>query len=307
MGGVVGWMLWTLISLTSLIRGATTEETVQKDKITESGKQKLTAICRRPDQCNSTDGVFGFDIDDCSVIDANRKILMEFTPKASCTSAVVGFFKTMGLEHEVDYSGWPHDFRDNFQTNCGHATPCHYLDPQWYRWKVVRNPYDRAVSGYLTCMIAKALRPLLPLPLVNASFETFIDYLLLLPPKDLHFFLWRHAGPQNQAYERHVYENHLPPIFNVVVKVEESEIGLQKIFEETGVKYDLKHISPHYRKRDHRIQRYVGNVSWMEVKDQIPQDYGYFYSKELMKKVELLYRWDLVLYNYTYPFFIPTM
>eukprot|EP01040_Poterioochromonas_malhamensis_P012882 gene12882-14112_t len=193
MYGVVGWMLWALISLSSLVRGTITEETIQKGKITESGKQKLTAICRPiSQQCNSTDGVFGFDIDGYSLIDANRKILMEFTPKASCTSAVVGFLKAMGLEHEVDYTGWPHDFRDYIYNNCSHATLCHYLDPQWYRWKVVRNPYDRAVSGYLYAMTAKFGRWLLPLQILDTSFESFIEYLLLLPPQELELFLWRH-------------------------------------------------------------------------------------------------------------------
>eukprot|EP00599_Poterioochromonas_sp_BG-1_P004051 CAMPEP_0173138156 /NCGR_PEP_ID=MMETSP1105-20130129/3523_1 /TAXON_ID=2985 /ORGANISM="Ochromonas sp., Strain BG-1" /LENGTH=161 /DNA_ID=CAMNT_0014050699 /DNA_START=396 /DNA_END=879 /DNA_ORIENTATION=+ len=152
-------------------------------------------------------------------------------------------------------------------------------------------PFDRAVSNYLYCMVAKVIRNVLPLSLVDVSFEEFIDYLLLLPENYLHLFLGRHAGPQIQAYERHAYENHLPPVFNVVVKVEESEIGLQKIFDQVGVKYDLKHVSKHYRKRDHSIQRYVGNLTWLQVKDQVPHNYGYFYSKELIKKVESLYKW----------------
>eukprot|EP01040_Poterioochromonas_malhamensis_P015582 gene15582-17465_t len=217
----VGQMLWILISLYLVIGGALADETTREGKITESGKLKLTELCRALEQCNGST-VFGFDIDEFSLIDTNRKILMEFTPKASCTSAVVGFLKAMGLKQMVHYIGWPHDFREhNFRISCGRATACHYLDPQWYRWKVVRNPYDRAVSNYLYAMVAKVLRPILPPPLVDASFETFVDYLLLLSPKDLHSFLWRHAGPQNQPYERHIYENHLPPIFNVVVKVEE--------------------------------------------------------------------------------------
>eukprot|EP01040_Poterioochromonas_malhamensis_P013442 gene13442-14787_t len=226
-------LIWGLMYL---IRGVLSEESILEGEITESGKQKLAEICRPPDQCNSTN-VFGFDIDCYSLIDSKRKVLMEFTPKASCTSAVVGFFKAMGLEHEVDYIGWPHDFRDKyFHNSCGRATPCHYVDPQWFRWKIVRNPYDRAVSNYLYCMVAKVIRNVLPLSLVDVSFEEFIDYLLLLPENYLQLFLGRHAGPQIQAYERHAYENHLPPVFNVVVKVEESEIGLQKIFEQVGVK-----------------------------------------------------------------------
>ncbi len=300
-------MFWGLLYLSSLIHGVTSDEGILEGEITESGKQKLAEICQLPDQCNNTT-VFGFDIDCYSVIDSKRRILMEFTPKASCTSAVVGFFKAMGLEHEVDYIGWPHDFRDKyFHNSCGRATPCHYVDQQWFRWKIVRNPYDRAVSNYLYCMVAKVIRNVLPLSLVDVSFEEFIDYLLLLPENYLQLFLGRHAGPQIQAYEQYAYENHLPPVFNVVVKVEESEIGLRKIFEQVGVKYDLKHVSKHYRKRDHSIQRYVGNLTWLEVKDQVPHNYGYFYSKELIKKVGSLYKWDLQFYNYTYPFFIPNI
>eukprot|EP01040_Poterioochromonas_malhamensis_P010155 gene10155-11041_t len=166
---------------------------------------------------------------------------MEFTPKADCTSAVVAFFQTMGLELGVDYVGWPHNFRDqHFYDRCGKATHCHYLMPDWFRFKVVRNPFDRAVSNYLHCIGTPHVQKLLPPPIVNASFETFIEYMMTLPEKEFQLFLYRHAGPQSQPYERYVYAKKLPPIFNVIVKVEDSEKAIQQIANMTGAYYNIK-------------------------------------------------------------------
>jgi len=274
---------------------------------TETGKKKLEVVCRQPVNplCKNTT-VYGFHIDCYSVIDVKKKILMEFTPKADCTSAVVAFFQTMGLELGVDYVGWPHNFRDqHFYDRCGKATHCHYLMPDWFRFKVVRNPFDRAVSNYLHCIGTPHVQKILPPSIVNASFETFIEYMMTLPEKQFQLFLYRHAGPQSQPYERYVYAKKLPPIFNVIVKVEDSEKAIQQIANMTGAYYNIKPVPHHYRQRDNTINHFVGNITWPKLKGHVPKSYGYFYSKELIKKVETLYKWDLLLYDYTYPFAMP--
>ena len=293
------------LSVLSFIEGF--GEAIDYEGPTDAGKKKLEVVCREPIHvsCESTT-VYGFEIDCYSVVDINKKILMEFTPKADCTSAVVAFFRAMGLELGVDYVGWPHTFRDqHFYAHCGRASNCHYLMSDWFRFKVVRNPFDRAVSNYLHCIGSPHVQKILPSPLVNSSFETFIDYLLALSAKELQVFLYRNAGPQSQPYERFVYGKKLPPIFNVIVKAEDSEKSLQQIANMTGTRYSIRPIPNHYRQRNNTIKHFVGNVSWPDLKGHIPKNYGYFYSKELIKKVERLYRWDLILYGYSYPFELP--
>jgi hypothetical protein len=65
------------------------------------------------DQCRSISiplckkqGLHGFSLDGFSVVDYKRKILMEFTPKAEYTAAVVAFFSAMGFDYGTDYRGW---------------------------------------------------------------------------------------------------------------------------------------------------------------------------------------------------------
>ncbi len=225
------------ISILSFMKGFS--EAINYEGPTDVGKKKLEVVCRDPTNlsCQSTT-VYGFDIDCYSVVDTKKKILMEFTPKADCTSAVVAFFQAMGLELGVDYVGWPHNFRDqHFNGRCGKATHCHYLMPDWFRFKVVRNPFDRAVSNYLHCIGTPHVQNILPPPLINSSFEAFIDHMLTLSEKQFQLFLYRHAGPQSQLYERYVFAKKLPPIFNVIVKAEDGEKSLQQIANMTGIRW----------------------------------------------------------------------
>ncbi len=75
----------------------------------------------------------------------------------------------------------------------------------------------------------------------------------------------------------------------------------------TGIRYYIKPIPNHYRQRNNTIKHFVGNLTWPDLKGYVPKNYGYFYSKELIKKVETLYKWDLLLYDYSYPFAVPNV
>lgn len=302
--------------------------------ITKQGKKNLRK-CAKFGKCSTHRSVYGYAIDEYTMVDHSNKILMEFTPKADCTAAVVAFLEAFGFEQDVHYSGWPHTFRDNYyNVRCGVGTPCMYFQPSWFRFKVVRNPYDRAVSSYLYVMRTSFLIEMLPKYLQNASFEQFIDYQLTLPLHQLQYFATRHAGLQSTYYERFLYtihhtnnhnkhhhlrkslenptqypenawnSSHFPPIFHEIVKVESSKEGFDRIYKRTRIQFQLKNITKHYQIRNNNIQRYVGNQSWIELKEkgQVPNDYGYFYNKELKKKVEHLFYWDLLLYNYSFPF-----
>lgn len=300
------WLIFYVVWMYTIIciHGEENKSIYNFEGITRGGWQKFTLACKRPERCDRY-GIYGYAIDNYALIDTKRKVLMEFTPKASCTSAVIAFFESVGFEYGVDYKGWPHVFRDRYYNpRCGHATACHYLNPNWFRFKVVRNPYERAVSSYLYIMNTPMFIPFLP-PVGNASFEQFIDYLATLPLHEFQEYATRHAAPQSQNYERYAFEKNLPPIFHVIVKAEESEIGIQAIYDRVGVRYELKPLVKHHQTRDDSVQKYVGNLSWIDVRDQVPKSYGYFYSHSLKKKVETLYKWDLQLYNYTYPFNTP--
>jgi hypothetical protein len=48
----------------------------------------------------------GMKISPSSLVDYKRKILMEFSPKADCTSATVMFLAHMGYRYGLEFSGW---------------------------------------------------------------------------------------------------------------------------------------------------------------------------------------------------------
>ena len=184
---------------------------------------------------------------------------------------------------------------------------------------MVRNPFDRAVSSYLYVMKTGFLNEFLPKHIKRTSFEGFINYLLTLSPDVFQYFCTRHAGPQSQYYERFVYienkkmedgnstmKNPYPPVFHEIVKLEDSKQSFERIHHQTGIRYQLKYSSKtHFQSRNGNIHSFVGNLTWDELnrnQNGIPQSYGYFYNEDLKAKVEKLYYWDLLLYNYTYPF-----
>ncbi len=75
-----------------------------------------------------------------------------FSPKAGCTFAVKWFyFQTGILEEALAYSQWPHDYRlQVLYEQPGYRDKVTAVPALGARAvKFVRNPYDRAVSGYL--------------------------------------------------------------------------------------------------------------------------------------------------------------
>lgn len=269
------------------------------DGISRDGWYKL-ASCGQTEKCDRY-GIYGYTLDGYTLIDNKRKILMEFTPKADCTSAVVAFFKAVGFEYGIDYKGWPHTFRDKyFNARCGRATACMYYQDDWYRFKVVRNPYDRVVSSYVYVMKTNFLTKFIPYQLRNASFEQFIDLLSSLRSDDLQEYAYRHASLQSQPYERYLYQQNIS-IFHEIVQVENITHSLQRIYQKTGILYDFNFIPKHYQKRV-ILNKYVGNLTWTELQHQVPKNYGLFYNSITREKVAKIFHWDLLLYNYSYPF-----
>eukprot|EP01040_Poterioochromonas_malhamensis_P017049 gene17049-19506_t len=233
-------------------------------KVAQKAHDKL-GKCVKPPSCTTYRGFYGYALDEYSMVDTKKKILMEFSPKADCTAAVVAFLETSGYQQNDDYFGWPHIFRERYyDRHCGEATHCLYYDPTWFRFKVVRNPFDRAVSSYLYVMKTGFLNEFLPKHIKRTSFEGFINYLLTLSPDVFQYFCTRHAGPQSQYYERFVYtenkkfeegnstmKNPYPPVFHEIVKLEDSKQSFERIHHQTGIRYQLKYSSKtHFQSRN---------------------------------------------------------
>ena len=84
------------------------------------------------------------------VKNSHRKIIMDWTPKAACSVMIAMFFDSMGIQQDINYTGFIHRYRKEvFYPRYGHVTMEELLDTLWYKFKVVRNPYARMVSSYM--------------------------------------------------------------------------------------------------------------------------------------------------------------
>ena len=279
--------------------------------ITEAGRQ---VQCQTSHRCD-TKTYFGIRIPATSIVDNKAKILMEFSPKAACTSAIVMFLNQTGYRYGIEYTGWPHTFRDQYYNpRCGRANACMYYDENWFRFKVVRNPWDRVVSSYIHIMTYKELREkFIPFKERNhLSFQKFIFLLEKMPSKDLQGFAGAHAGYQSHPYERILYqrrqqEGHSQAskylVFHEIVQSENPLPALTRINQKLGTQFHLTFKAHHYADRKDQTQnRFVGNIPWPRLQSQIPRNYGLFYNPELKLRVHQLYLWDILLYNYSFPF-----
>lgn len=250
---------------------------------------------------------YGYEIERTAMtlVDNRNKILMEIIPKADCSGATVMFAQNMGFRYGLEYDGWPHHFRKKYlYTRCGRATPCMMYDPSYFRFKVVRNPYSRVVSGFIHIMRA----PLLLKNYVteeqrkNWTFNDFLQVLQTLNETELQHYGQGHCSFQSQPFERRYYGQKHTTIYHAFVHAENSKEQLKAINEHLGTSFSLHNIIRQGATKNRYQKEYVGSMPWWQLKDRIPKDYGLFYSKYSKQIVEKVFHWDLLLYNYTFPY-----
>jgi hypothetical protein len=249
----------------------------------------------------------GFQIPYSVMINNDKKILMEYTPKAGCTAAVTMFMNSMGFIQNSVYHVWPHLFREQyFEKRCGTANPCMYESDQWYRFKVVRNPYDRVVSSYIHIMKYAVLRDkVVPEDKRETmSFEQFVEHIKEVPTKVLQGLAGGHVAFQTQPYERKYFRSKAMTVFHDYVYSEKLEEGIERINNRTGGNFKKGDRGVHVVKRHNGTNYFVGNMSWHELKDKIPSDYGLFYNTRIQTLVHHVYIWDIEMYQYKFPFHI---
>ena len=236
---------------------------------------------------------------DC-LIDRERKIIIAFTPRASCTVVSSFFIHHMGLyEQAKEMSGWIHNFRGAVLNTHKKYVPSvsDWQDQNILKVKVVRNPYLRAVSSY-THHIRTSCS--------NRSFEEYLKDLLIGDTAEL---------PNDQVKTRNYHAkqqySQIDKSVNEIVKIEEVESRLKKIDQRYGS--DLlnsylivKRSDSHIMGKDLSIKEYTGDKpgNFYRVgfkKYRIP-DYLYFYNQTTKHLVEQLYREDISKYGYSYPF-----
>jgi hypothetical protein len=243
-----------------------------------------------------------------ATVDNSRKVLMEWVPKSDSSNAIAMFYADMGYHYGKHYDGFSHNFnRDYFIPNCGKRTVCMYLDPSWYRFKIVRNPYERAVSSYLHCVKNQGLPAKVFPDQESVTFKDFVYWIKKIPRDDFpNYCGYGHFRVQTTLYERHCFVNQMK-LFHEIVYSEDPLPAIQRINDKVGTNYTLRGTDyailktrSHSTTKNDTIQTFTGKKSYRELKDSVPS-YKYFYNQDLYNLISSIYGPDILIYNYSFP------
>lgn len=213
------------------------------------------------------------------LIDRNNKIIMGWSAKAGCTISVKMFFDHMGiLEEALNYNKWVHEFRCMvFYQKYGTPTEKDILHSNYFKFKVVRNPYHRAVSSFIH-YIKYSNKPL--------SFVNFVQFLKTenLENCDIH---WKLQSSHHDKYYQ-------------IVKLENITEEIEKINILRGTKFKPNFTSDHHHIKENS-NHFVGDQEFMACNTEktIP-NYNDFYNSTIKEDITNLYNKDITGYGYVF-------
>ena len=256
----------------------------------------------------------------------DQHIIMDFSPLSGCTNVIAMFFESLHIYQNINYTNHIHDYRQkHFYKRYGYVTADEVASSNWYKFKVVRNPYSRAVSSYFHTMnllwrsFFKHSNVFLSLVELNdnvlsISFEQFYkiyynNYVTAVGYEPFHGH--QYVSLQSGDVEWHLYEQNSGSIFNRVVKIENLKNDLLLINNETNMNYRLINYTMKSNRYNWALHDVVTdekkNYGQMTFKQFIvgkkviyPQDYRVFYSETTKELISKIFHKDLILYKYNF-------
>ena len=228
-----------------------------------------------------------------ALIDNQSKVIMFWTPRAACTASVSMFYKNMKIFDDViKKHKWIHDHRPIFYKQFGRINNQLVADPQYFKFKMVRDPYKRAVSTYFV-LVSNLHRG-------KVRFDiSFMEYLKRIKNGfDFGPSINYHSIKQTSNWDK---------FMDKIVKIENVGLGLQEIDTKCKTQfkqsydYITKSQNDHVRVKNTKINYFVGNMKASNIIKLSP-DYVWFYNEKIRKLVEDIYGQDIVNYGYEYPF-----
>ena len=170
-----------------------------------------------------------------ALIDPSKRLIVLFSPKSACTNVVIWFFHQLGHAAAAqDYDRWPHKYRGNVYYKSALYRRAFQHDLSRYSvLRVVRDPYDRAVSsfrhvhrnGSADHLIAQVLGRR-DIATSGLSFSEFLDFLETcdLAKCDGHYRL-----------QRHPVEDRLPTRYLINASTEDLYTRLNEVEADLGI------------------------------------------------------------------------
>jgi hypothetical protein len=229
------------------------------------------------------------------VVDAERKIMMFFSAKAGSKRAVATFFAHLGILDDV------YEFTGRRDCTKVHKYRIHRFerramtvnaDPEaCYAFKVVRNPWQRAVSSFIQI----CRYPRLPFPCDRRQEMSFVDFLNVLKQIDL---------DRCDIHVRRQWSNErVERSLNRIVRIENWDEDMEQVSRETPLRIDPAIAQQEFRHHVAKTGTCAGDAAslpFREIGDAVPP-YAFFFNQHTTQLIRELYALDVQNYGYDGP------
>ena len=246
------------------------------------------------------------------IYDADRKLVLMWSAKAGCTTAIKWFFQMMGLlDAALYYHPWIHVFRNQvyYKSQGFKKNVADILKGDYTFIKVVRDPFPRAVSSYVHVMKHKhehkGLRKAIAKRKANDSysFREFVKYLQITGVEHCEIH-----------HRQQIHPLELKGLVEVdyLVKVESFEEDIRNVEKSLGIPASdfakLSKSSHHTKRIQSPLGESVADIRfYIDKKARRPElpVYEMFYTHEIVDAVYDVYRKDFEAYNYARSLALP--
>jgi len=230
---------------------------------------------------------------------SHRNIVLAWTPRAGCTFVMEMWLRFLGCySAAVAYNPFLHGYSQDVlkgKPNGGHAKDKDLWGQGNFKFKVVMNPYHRAVTMFDHAMETTAF------PLKNLSFIGFLKYL-------------EHDNAQNTFYDNPTpqYALHFAPqvafesndsgLYDRVCQIEDIGPCISDVNLITGLNFSVPDTNFHSH-RHHHFEGDVANMAYtdMENRGAVPLTSDFFIGESGQRAasmVRMLYKSDFLAYGY---------